>query len=165
MDRFQINLIYVFILSAALSGQIDLCNHTRISCLRLFWFSRSIFVATRGDHACLYFLFTDRSWWEHKETVLAFIFCFWVDLSSTTLLSDCFLLEHVTGVSALLRHFGKDDQSRYFLVPFRYCYTISTRSCRWWILFLAYIVKSLSCRFPVELRSCFSAIPRQQCVW
>ena len=47
--------------------------------------------------------------------MLYFLFCFWINLRSTALLSDCYLLEHVTGVSALLQRFGWDDQSHYFI--------------------------------------------------
>ena len=107
----------------------------------------SMFVVTRGDRACLYFSFLDRSLGAHEEIVLVSLLCFrinirrqtrrlclplfsdWVDLYSMTLLSDCSLLSHVIGVSALLQHFGWDDQSRYFLVPVRYFCTISTQSC------------------------------------
>ena len=62
----------------------------------------------------------------------------WFDLRSMTLSSDRSRLAHVTGVSALLQRFGWDDQSRYFLVPVRYRCTVSTRSRRWWSLFLNY---------------------------
>ena len=75
LDWFQINLNYNFILSTALSCQIDvrrhtnrlclpsfflfwvnICGHTRRSCLPLFSVSWFIFVGTRGDCAYLSFL-------------------------------------------------------------------------------------------------------------
>ena len=115
-----------------------------------------MFAGTRGDRDRLYFYFLDRSSREHEKIVIAFIFCFWIDLCRNTrrsclpffsdcvdlcsmkLLSDRSLLAHVTGVSALLQYFGWDDQSRYFLVPVSYRCTVSTRSCRWWSLYLTY---------------------------
>ena len=57
-------------------------------------------------------IFLDISLWAHEEIVLDFIFCFWIDICSTTLSSDCSLLANVTDVSALLKRFGLDDQSR-----------------------------------------------------
>ena len=112
LGRFQINLNYIFILSTALYRQLDICRHTRRSCLPFIFFSGSVFVVTLGYRACLPFLFPDQSFWAHKEIVLAFIFCFWIDICSTTLSSDCSLLANVTDVSALLQRFGLDDQSR-----------------------------------------------------
>ena len=130
LDRFQINLNYIFILSTALYRQLDICRQTRRSCLPFIFFSGSIFVVTLGYRACLSFLFPDQSWWAQKEIVLAFIFCFWIDICSTTLSSDCSLLAHVTDVSALLQHLGWDDQSCYFLVPVSYRCTVRKRSRR-----------------------------------
>ena len=65
LDRFQINLKYIVILSTVLYLQPD--------CL-----------GTRGDRTCLSFLSMDLYSWAHEEIVLAFIFCFWIDLCRHT---------------------------------------------------------------------------------
>ena len=96
----------------------------------LHYLVSSMFVDTGGDRACLYFYFLDRSSWAHEDIVLDFIFLFWFDLRSMTFYSDCSLLEHATGVSSLLQLLWWDDQYRYFLVPFSYHCTVSTKSCR-----------------------------------
>ena len=116
----------------------------------------SMFVGTRGDCSCLSFSFMCQFSGVHKDIVLASLFCFpidirrhtsrfclsffsdWVYLCSMAFSSDCSLLEHVTGVSALLQRFGWDDQSCYFLVLASYHCTVSTLSRRWWSLFLTY---------------------------
>ena len=108
----------------------------------------SMFVGTEVNRACFYFHFLDQYPGAHEEIVLASILCFlinlcrhtrrsclplfsdWVNICSMTFSSDHYLLEHVTGVSALLQRFGWDDQSHYFLVPVSYCCTVSTKSCR-----------------------------------
>ena len=132
------------------------------ACLNFFGY---IFVGTRGDRSWLYFLFLDWYLRSHGEIVLAFHFCFCIDIRSMTLSSDHSLLAQVTGVSALLPHFGWDDQSHYFLVPVRYRCTVSTWSRRWWSLCLTYIAKLLLCSFPVEIRSWFSAVTRERWFW
>ena len=144
---------------------IDLCEHTRRFWLTLFFASGSIFVVTGGDHDCLSFLFLDWCSWAHKEIVIEFLFCFWINLRLVMLLPDFPLLTHVTGMSSLLQRFGWDNQSRFSLVLVRYRCTIITLSSRWWSLCLTYIAKSFSCRFPVELRSCFSTVPCEWLVW
>ena len=93
------------------------------------------------------------------------IFCFYINLRLMMLFLDCSLLAHVTGVSTLLQLLRWDDQSRYFLVLVSYICTISTRSRKWWSLCITYINKSLSCRFPVEILSWFSAVPCERWVW
>ena len=65
-----------------------------------------------------------------------YIFSDWVDPCSMKFLSDCYLLSHVTGVSALIQRSWWDDQPRYFLVLVSYAYTISTRSRRCWSICL-----------------------------
>ena len=160
LDRFQTSLNYNFILSTTLSCQLNICRHTSRLCLS-------------------YLLFFGRSSWEHEGIVLAFFFCFqinicrhtggsclpffydWFDLLYMTVYSDSYLLANVTGMSDLLQLFGWDDQSQYFIVPVIYRCTFSTRSCRWWSHCLTYIAKSLLCRFPVKIRSCFSSVPRE----
>ena len=142
----------------SLSRQLNICRQTRISWLPLFLLSGYILMGTQEDHAWLYFLFTDQSWWAHEEIVLAFILCFWIDLHFTTLSSNRSLLAHTTDVSTLLQNFGWDDKSWHLIVPVRYCCTVITQVFRWWSLCLTYIEKSLSCSFPVELWSCFSAV-------
>ena len=76
----------------------------------------SIFIGTRGDRDLLSFLFP--------------ILCLWINLSLVTLSSDFSLLEHLTGMYALLQRLGWDNQCHYYLVPVRYFCTVSTRSCR-----------------------------------
>ena len=102
------------------------------------------------------FSFMDWYSWAHKEIVLASLFylqidlcgntrrsCLsffysWVNIRSTTFLSDRSLLEHMTDLSALLQRFGWDYQSCCFIVPLRYLCTVITLSCRWWSLCLTY---------------------------
>ena len=61
LDRFQINLNYIFILSTVLSCQLDLRMDTSRS-----WLS--------------FFFFLNKSLWAHKEIVLASLFCFHINL-------------------------------------------------------------------------------------
>ena len=137
LDWFQINLNYIINLSTVISRQLNLCRHTRISWMNFLSVSGLIFVGKQVDRACLYFLFMDLSLWAHEEIIIAFLFCLWINISSVTLLSDCFLLAHMTDVSALLQLFGWDDQSRYFFIPVSHWCTVSTRSGRWCSLFIA----------------------------
>ena len=155
----QINLNYIIILSTALSCQFNIRSKMRRLCLPFFSVYGLIFMGTQGYRVCLSFLFLDQSLWAHEEIVLAFLFFFWIGIRLVTLLSDCSLLSHVTDMSTLLQRFRWDHQSRYFLVPVIYCCTVSTQSRRWWSLCLAYIAKSLSCNFPVELQTWFSTVP------
>ena len=75
---------------------------------------------------------SDRSWLSHVEIMLSFpsYYLFLGQFVFGDFLSDRFLLAHVTGMSALLQIFGWDDQYHHFLIPVRYCCTVSTKSCR-----------------------------------
>ena len=112
-----------------------------------------MFVGTQGDRVCLSFSFLDQCLWEHEDIVLASLFwfrndirshtrrsCFlffnWFDICFMPFSSDRSLLAYVTGVSSLLKRFGWDDQSRYFIVLVSYRCTFRTRSRRWCILCL-----------------------------
>ena len=115
-----------------------------------------MFVCTQLDPAWLSISFLDRSSGAHEEIMLASIFCFWVDLHrhtrrsclplfsdwvnlfSTTFLSDSSLLSQMPGAYALIQRFGWDDQSRCFFVPISYHCNVNTRSCRRWSLCLTY---------------------------
>ena len=99
---------------------IYLRGNTRRSCLPLFSVSELFLVGTQR-RSCLPY------------------FSYWFDLRYMTFSSDRSLLAHVTGVSTLLQQFGWDDQSCYYLVSVSYRCTVSTRSCRWWSLYLAYM--------------------------
>ena len=89
------------------------------------------------------------SWLAHVEIVLTFIssFLFLCQYLFDDFFSYWYQLVHVTGVSTPFQHFGWDDQSRYFLVPIRYCCTFSTQNCRRWSLYLVSFANLLSYGF------------------
>ena len=101
LDLYKIKLNYLIILSTAIFCQIDLCRHTNRLWLPLFFFG-SLFVGKQRDCAWLSFMLRDQYWWAHNEIMLALLFSFCINIYSTTLSSYCYLLAHMTGMSALL---------------------------------------------------------------
>ena len=126
--------------------RVDLRGHTRRFWLPLFSVSGSIFVDTQGDRDCLYFLFLDRS--SFGDTLVRF---FPVGIRDWRVFpsSMLFLVWPVP----------------LFIVPVSYRCTVITWSCTRWSLGLTYITKLLSCSFPVEILSCYSAVTRELWVW
>ena len=91
-----------------------------------------------------------------RRLCLPFFPC-WVDLLSMAFLYNRYLLARMTGVSALLRRFGSDDQSHYFLVTVKYHCTVITRSRRWWSICLIYTWNRS--RVVFLLNFCFAYLP------
>ena len=108
------------VLASIFFFQIDICRHTRISCLLFFSYWLDICSMTFSS----YF-----SCW-HMWILCLPLFSYWVYLRSMMFSSDSSMLSHVTSVSTLLQRFGWDDQPRCFLVPVSYRCTVRTRSCR-----------------------------------